>query len=68
MALKGQAWHDARAIGVRRRAAIAERRAVDTWNHEHEMSQPIEICRSDADEILAAVRTLVDLLSTALEK
>jgi len=68
MALKGQAWHDARAIGVRRRAAIAERRAVDTWNHEHEMSQPIEIDREEAEEILSAARTIVDLLSTALEK
>ena len=71
MALKGQAWHDAREKAKRWRASLAECRAVAAQqNAEYEYNHlpKIEVDRNDADEILAAARILVDLPSTALEE
>ena len=71
MALKGQAWHDAREKAKRWRASLAECRAVaaqQNAEYEYDLLPKVEVDRNDADEILAAAHTLVDLLSTALEE
>jgi len=71
MALKGQAWHDAREKAKRWRASLAECRAVaaqQNAEYEYNLLPKIEVDRDDAKEILSAARNFLDILSAALKE